>query len=404
MLSFRYLFVLLLTLGSVAQAESTHHYTLDYVVEMRPADGIASVTMKLAGERLPSRLVLKIDPERHRNFRASSGLEVDSEEVHWQPRGTKAELHYEFVVNHRRGNSGYDSFMNADWAIFRGDRLVPRIYATAPPDLHSQATLRFVLPSQWSVVTALASTDSTSLAFDDPNRRFDRPRGWMLAGKLGKRSQKIAGVVATVAAPVEQDVRRQDMLAFLSWNLPHLIKVFPRFPERITIISAGDPMWRGGLSGPASLFIHADRPLISENRTSTLLHELVHVAMGIRGAPDSDWIVEGLAEYYSLETLRRSNGISDERYEEAMKKLERWARKAPSLRVPRSSGAVTAKAVILFKQADTEIRKLTRNKRSLDDVAARIAEQRSKPVTLEMLQTTAREVAGRDLETFAKVH
>ena len=43
---------------------------------------------------------------------------------------------------------------------------------------------------------------------------------------------------------------------------------------RLLIVSAGDPMWRGGLSGPSSMFLHSDRPLISENRTSTLLHEL----------------------------------------------------------------------------------------------------------------------------------
>lgn len=397
-----YLMLFFLTLSPAAQADSARHYTLDYVVEMRPAAGVAAVSIKLAGERLPSRLVLQIDPERHRNFRASSALEIAGKEVRWQPRGSQAELQYEFIVNHKRRNTGYDSFMNSDWAIFRGDLLVPRVRSTAPRNLRSQATVRFVLPPQWSVVTALGPSDSSSIAFDEPNRRFDRPRGWMLAGKLGKRSQRIVGVVTTVAAPVDQEARRQDMLAFLSWNLPHLIDVFPKFPQRVTIISAGDPMWRGGLSGPASLFIHADRPLISENRTSTLLHELVHVAMGIRGAEDSDWIVEGLAEYYSLETLRRSKGISIARYEDSMNKLERWARKAPSLRTPRSSGAVTAKAVIVLKQADAEIRKVTRNERNLDDVATRLAEA-SEPVTLEMLQAAAREVAGRNVEAFASI-
>jgi hypothetical protein len=63
-------------------------------------------------------------------------------------------------------------------------------------------------------------------------------------------------------------------------------------------------MWRGGLPGPASLYLHADRPLISGNSTSTLLHELVHVAQSYRAAKDEDWIVEGIAEYDTLERLR----------------------------------------------------------------------------------------------------
>ena len=50
------------------------------------------------------------------------------------------------------------------------------------------------------------------------------------------------------------------------------------------------------MSGPGSLYVHADRPMISENGTSTMLHELVHVAMGVSGSAHDDWLVEGLAE------------------------------------------------------------------------------------------------------------
>ena len=112
----------------------------------------------------------------------------------------------------------------------------------------------------------------------------------------------------------------------------------PQLPPRLLIVSAGDPMWRGGLSGPSSMFLHSDRPLISENRTSTLLHELVHIALGIRGDEESDWIVEGLAELYSLETLRRSGGISEQRYKQALKHLSQWAKRSPTLFGSHSNG------------------------------------------------------------------
>ncbi len=383
-------------------AQQPRTYDLDYRIAMKPESGLATVTIKLAGQKLPSRLVLKVDPERHRNFRAS-GLQGTGQEVRWEPQGRSAELQYDFVLNHRRSrDSGYDSYMQREWAVFRGDALVPRIRVTAPRNLQSRATLHFAMPAEWNVVSALGPTEDSAISFDDPRRRFDRPTGWFLAGKMGRRIERIAGVTTTVAAPLGNDARRQDMLAFLNWNLPRLIEVFPKFPQRLLIVSAGDPMWRGGLSGPASLFIHAERPLVSENRTSTLLHELVHVGMGIRGAEDSDWIVEGLAEYYSLETLRRSKGISQLRYEEALDRLERWSRKAPSLRVAQSSGPVTAKAVITLKAVDEEIRALTANRRNLDDVAARLANT-PHPVTLDDLRTIAKDVAGRELDALARI-
>jgi predicted metalloprotease with PDZ domain len=172
-------------------------------------------------------------------------------------------------------------------------------------------------------------------------------------------------------------------------------------PPRLLIVSAGDPMWRGGLSGPASVFVHSDRPLISENRTSTLLHELVHVALGIRGDEESDWIVEGLAEYYSLETLRRSGSISAQRHKEALHRLGRWAQRSTTLFAKNSTGATTARAVMALRAADAEIRGATGGKASLDDVARKLAGERGM-VSLVRLQKAAQEVAGRPLHSLER--
>ena len=37
-----------------------------------------------------------------------------------------------------------------------------------------------------------------------------------------------------------------------------------------------------------------------------LLHEVMHAMLGIHATSGDDWIVEGLAEFYSLELLRLS--------------------------------------------------------------------------------------------------
>jgi predicted metalloprotease with PDZ domain len=376
----------------------TSTYEARYRAEVHPDRGTIHVELKLAGERLPRKLVFSIDPRRHTAFAATDTLEVTGNTVTWTPHGKVSRLNYDFVVNHERSRGSFDSLLTPDFALFRADRMIPRVSVTARRGLQSHATLKFVLPQGWTAATAYATSDSGEFQIDDPARRFDRPEGWMLLGKLGKRSEIIAGVQTIVAAPDNNNARRQDMLAFLNWNLPYLVEVFPDFPKRVLIAMAGDPMWRGGLSGPGSMFIHADRPLISENRTSTVLHELTHIALGIHGDEESDWIVEGLAEYYSLETVHRSGGIGKQRYEEALARLDKWAARAPNLFRTNSSGATTARAVMVFKSVDAEIRKLTSGKATLDDIARELASHGGE-VGLERLQAAARKVAGQPLQS-----
>jgi hypothetical protein len=390
------------TLFGGAAVADVDRYDAAYRAALRPDAGVIDVELKLTGEKLPSRIVLTIDPRRHRKFSSTDPLQIEGNEATWRPRGKFSRLRYQFVVNHERGSGGgYESYMTKDWAVFRGDKMTPRFKVKARRGLESRATLEFTAPKGWSVITPYALGPERRYEFDDPKRRLDRPQGWMLAGRIGARSETISGVRTIVAAPAGDRARRQDMLAFLNWNLPRLLEVFPGFPRRVVIVSAGDPMWRGGLSGPASMFLHADRPLISENRTSTLLHELAHIGMGIRADEESDWIVEGLAEYYSIETLRRTGGISERRYIQALASLEKWAKRAPTLFGPRSNGATTARAVLTFKQVDEELRTATDGKKSLDDVARRLAGTHGQ-VTLAGLQKIAQEVAGRPLRTLER--
>ncbi|HSN71652.1 MAG TPA: hypothetical protein VLT59_09075, partial [Steroidobacteraceae bacterium] len=364
--------------------------------------GVARVAISIPGDGpIPSRLEFTTDPDRHSKFEGDGEVAAEGRKLIWSPPDDGGALRYEFALDNVRRSGMYDSRITKDWAIFRGDRMVPPVSVTSPRNAVAVATLAFDLPKDWSIVTQYAPDDQGRMRVEDPDRRFDRPEGWMLAGRIGTRREMITGIETIVAAPVEEGARRQDTLAFLMWNLPYLAEVFTEFPRRLLIVRAGDPMFRGGLSGPASLFLHLDRPLISENRTSTLLHELVHVATGLRGDKESDWIVEGLAEYYSVEILRRSGGISQLRFEEAMDRLARWGRKSKTLFKKRSSGATTARAVGVFAEVDREIRQITDDARSLDDVAALLARDRGE-VSLERLQTAAAEVAGRPLEALER--
>jgi predicted metalloprotease with PDZ domain len=157
-------------------------------------------------------------------------------------------------------------------------------------------------------------------------------------------------------------------------------------------------MWRGGLSGPSSVFIHAERPLITPDGSSPILHELFHAATGARAVVDGDWVVEGLAELYSVEMLVRSRTISRRRYERVMDKLAARGANAPLLGRG-SEGAATARAVTVLRELDQELRSRTEQQKNLDDVVAELARRRQ-AVSTSAFHSTAEHVSGLDLDAF----
>ena len=160
-------------------------------------------------------------------------------------------------------------------------------------------------------------------------------------------------------------------------------------------------MWRGGLSGPNSVFVHADRPLISTDLSSPILHELMHAVMGARSGEDGDWVVEGLAELYSLELLVRSKTVSRRRYAKALRRLEEKGRGVVSLAREDVSGAVTARAVVLLREIDEQIEAATDGEASLDDVVKRLSSEHG-VVTGERFRRIAEDVAGSRIAVFAR--
>jgi len=373
-------------------------YHLEFRVALGRGDPAARVTLKLTqSRRLLREVRFDFDPARYTDFRADAGeLGVSEGVVRWLPAATGGTLSWSAGIPHERSAGGFDAWQADDWALFRAEDLVPRAATRTLKGATSNTKLVFDLPHGWSAVTPYREKDG-SFTVDNPERRYDEPAGWIVAGEIGVRRDRIAGTRVAIAAPVGESVRRLDMLAMLNWTLPELARIVPTMPERLTIVSAGDPMWRGGLSGPASIYIHADRPLLSENGTSTLLHELMHVATGLDSVAEHDWIVEGLAEYYTLELLHRSGTLTASRHRRALEDIADWGQEAGSLCGHDSSAATTAYAVGVFDRLDRELRRTTGGRVSLDDVHMKLIESDS-ALSPAMLTTTAEELAGRKPE------
>lgn len=377
-----------------ACAAPAERFDVLYSVQVDAERQAATVEMRLTSNAgMVSELDLAIDPRRHSDFSASGKVSRQGDRLLWTPPATDAWLRFRVALTSRRDNGRYDGRVTPDWALFRADDLVPPFRSRFARNSTAAVQLEFRLPADWSVETRYPRDDSGRFQVNDPERRFDRPTGWLVMGKLGIRRDTIGDTKVAIAAPRGQGVRYLDTLAFLRVTLPHLQALFPRFPQRLLLVSAGDPMWRGALSAPNSLYVHSDRPMISGNGTSTYLHELVHVAMSARAGPGADGIVEGLAEYYSLEILRRADAISPERYDRAHRKLAQWGEEAGSIEVDRAGGAVTAKAVSLLREVDREIRAGSDGARSLDDVTRALAAEEG-PVTLERFRALVAEMGA----------
>jgi hypothetical protein len=368
-----------------ANARDANEYDVRYVVTLNPEEGSADVELRLSqAQALLREVSFRVrDENRIGGFEGDGKLRREGERVIWSPPEGGGSLSWRARIDHRRNSSGYDAKLEQDWGIFRAEDLVPRASTRAREGATANTTLDFELPTNWSIVTEYDGEDGR-FAVPSDGRRFKQPTGWIATGRLGVRKEQIAGVEVAIAGPVRQGVRRLDMLALLNWTLPELARVVPDMPPRITIIGAGDPMWRGGLSAPASLYMHASRPLISENGTSTLLHEILHIALRLKSDRGYDWIVEGLAEYYGLELLRRSGTITTNRYELAMASLLDWSGDAESLCDKSSKGPVTALAVRIFAQLDKEIRRKSSGTHDLDDVVYQLVERDTRVNTAEL--------------------
>lgn len=372
-------------------------YRLDYRVDPDPMNAMVTVSLTVSQNTALLREMTMRPDARISIVEADGTLDTSETEVRWSPPDTGGTMSWRVNVAHRRNGDGYDAWLDADWGLFRAEDIIPRAATRTLKNARSESWITFQLPRGWTVVSQYFSRNGLS-RIDNPERRFDQPSGWIVLGDLGVRRETIAGVRVAVAGPVSNAVRRMDTLALLNWTMPELARLLPELPTRLTIVSAGDPMWRGGLSAPQSLFIHADRPLISENATSTVLHEIMHLSLALDADDGYDWIVEGLAEYYSLQLLHRSGTISDSRYALARADLADWATTAASLCRQSSSGATTALAVGVLAALDEEIRDLTASNASLDSVVIDLV-QLDGPINLDTMTAIAERIAANRVDT-----
>lgn len=384
-----------------ARAVEKPKYEVTYSVKFLPAAGSAAVEIRTrrGTGRLMS-LDLDMPSATYSDVGGDGTVKRTGDRVLWQPPREGGTLRYRVAVDHRRSNGEYDSRMTPDWVITRGDRLFAAAKIGATKGSGSTARLEFKLPAGWDdAETPFSKVSGGAFAVTNAERRYDRPVGWIAAGNLSTSRETIADTKIALVAPKKERLDAAVTMALLRQALPEMRKAFGELPRKILLVRSGDPMWRGGLSAPGSLWLHADRPLLSANGTSPLLHELIHVVTNIRGDGRDDWIAEGIAEFYSLEIGRRSGLISEDRFQKAIQAAGQAGAKVETLRATTSERDRTRKAVALFAALDKELRVDA----GADLDALTVMLMRRETVTLKELRADTEKLEGHASRVLANV-
>lgn len=342
------------------------------------------------------------------NVTGDGQVTVDKEEIRWSPPAAGGgTLRYLVALSHRRegeNSPGNDAWVGDRFALFRGENAFPIRSWRRVKGSTMTAELSVETPKGWSLITPYLPNGLGRLPIHNPGKRLPRPLGWIISGDLGTRRDFIGDLEVTVTAPRGLRMERIAMLGLLRWTLPQLLPALSSStrPRYINIVAAAEPMWLGALSAPNSIFVHAQRPLISENGTSTIVHEMVHVLLMDLDTPrDQDWIDEGLAEFLSLRALKDSGTISRARYDAAIAGFRRWGAPVKSLRTRSSKGAVTARAVTIFHDLDEELRRASKGTQSVATVVNGLLRTK-KQANPETFRAAAKTIIGRPARALAR--
>lgn len=386
-------------------------FSMEYLVRIDAADPTtARISWKFAGIDEIAYIRLGIDRGDFFDFSGTGTLEEPSpEEIVWTPRSPYARLDYSVRLRHRRAvDEGFDAYATEEWVIAPAKLLFPSarvsVNRNIEPDPRPDCRVRFLLPSGWKAWSTMRPAGVAVFRPLRSGRFLDRPNGWIALGKMEARSRRIAGTRVEIVRAPGSDLPSGRILDLYGKTLPLLRRLHGRSPERLLIVSGPDPMWRGGISGKNSLYLHGDRPLRTPDRTSPPLHEIFHVLAPFRPASDGRWITEGLAEYYSLALQHRAGILKDRDFQRGLELFQRYGEWNVDLTTTRTLAATNNSAPLVMYALDAEIRRGTDGARSLDDVVRELVGRSKRVTTPEFLGIVRMVTEGQNFTAFFQRH
>jgi hypothetical protein len=350
----------------VASAAS---FSVDYIVRISRRDpgGRAGGSWR-GSTRSSFRLVFRDD--RMADVSGTGSLAWHGRTLVWTPGGPYAHLRYTMTIPRPRPPGvHYESWAAGDWIATRALHLFPEInvnFREGTRDVGSRARLVFQLPRGWKSAAAQAPIAENAFVVEEPGKRFARPRGWFLLGRIARDVRRISGTDVTVASAPGSALDARRLLHLYRGTVPLLAVLLGSPPPRRLVVSAPDPMWHGGLSGEDSFFVNGHIPIRWRTRRAAICTS--SSTSGSRSARDP-----------TADDLRRSRGVLLARAPAPRRATvgPQLRARGVALRALRALGidvsrthqpaALNNTAPFLMYWLDQEIRAATAGARSLDD-------------------------------------
>lgn len=402
------------------------NYSINYKVHVTKSEPLLPrVEIQLKGADEIVDMTSLLQEGRYLQFRGDGKITQIGSDIVWKPMGLQASLSYRVVVPHERKPGIYDSYGKKDWVITRTADLFPRKRLQFRKAGKSLTTVSFDLPPGWSAVSEMPRIgDNSFRAFesDENEYEYDRPTGWLLYGKIESRKVAAREAKITIAYPYdfikpsessddERVLRREKYLKWFEKKLDHMQEIYakviplmadflPEYAKEFLVIIGKDPMWRGGLSGENSLYLNRGVPNITKDHTSTLVHEYFHVSDGfIKDKQDAEWLVEGLAEFYSLRLLYDAKISTKKDFHEGVTMLKEAGQWGVNLTKSKKQKVLYKNAPVVLFVLDEMLREKTAGVKSLNDVMPLLSAEK-RPVNTATFQAKVEKVYGESLKGF----
>jgi len=174
----------LLAAGPVSEAMPT--FSVLYDVGLVASERSAHVTIRLWADSEPIEWIrFRLDPGRYRAIEADGELVAIDGGVEWHPPRGGGKFRYVFSINHLRDDRTYDARCAKNWAIFRGDDLVPRMRIRTLPIARSESRMRLRLPE-------VERSGRVVLELDNVDKSYGKTRVFERADLLVERGERLA--------------------------------------------------------------------------------------------------------------------------------------------------------------------------------------------------------------------
>ena len=166
-------------------SEPRRVYGADYSITPDISKHGAFVELRISqNEWLLRELSMPYDEKIISDIDGDGQILLDDGRIRWEVPADGGRLRWFARINHLRDNDTYDAFIGESWALFRAEDVIPPTATRTLRRAVSKTRLTFDLPDGWSSVTQYFKR-SDVFDVSNPARRFDRPTGWIVLGKLG---------------------------------------------------------------------------------------------------------------------------------------------------------------------------------------------------------------------------